>query len=138
MSRSKIHGPMKRFSSLVILFLAIGSVGCAYPPGGAEHSRGGADLITSAELDELGAASTALDLIQRLRPNWLRTRGAVSFSQNSPIMVYVDRVRLGGPRTLTQIPASTVESIQFLDAMAATRQFGTDHANGAILVTTRN
>ncbi len=127
---------MQRLFSAVALLIVIGYGACAPNSRSGEPNRR-PDLISAEEVTALGSASTALDLVQTLRPNWLRTRGTVSFNQLSPIVVYVDRMRLGGPRLLSQVPATTVESISFLDAMAATRQFGTDHANGAILVATR-
>jgi hypothetical protein len=46
-------------------------------------------------------------------------------------------MRFGGPGALQQINASAIESISYRDGSTATQRFGTDHGNGAILVTSR-
>jgi hypothetical protein len=53
------------------------------------------------------------------------------------IKVYQDGVPSGGLGSLSQISTAAIISIHYLDGMAATQRFGTDHGNGAILVRTR-
>ncbi len=81
--------------------------------------------------------STAFDVVQRLRPHWLEVRGRDSFRSPSSIVVYVDNVRMGDPATLRQMSVTNLREIQFIDAITATRLYGTNHGAGAILVRTR-
>lgn len=95
-----------------------------------------AQMITADEIREANA-NTAYEAVSRLRPGWLRKRGVSSLNREGTILVYQDGMRFGGPGSLQQINANAIESIRFLDGSAATQRFGTDHGNGAILVTSR-
>ncbi|NIP81205.1 MAG: hypothetical protein GWM90_19100 [Gemmatimonadetes bacterium] len=83
---------------------------------------------------------TALDAIRRYRPMWLRTtRGQDSFTSQGRrgLRVYMDDVQYGGLESLQNLGVTNIEEMRFLDKREATTRFGTDHAEGAILVTTR-
>lgn len=108
---------------------------CATGAPGA--SRPDPNLITRAEIDR-ESPSSAYDLIQNLRPIWLRERGAVSFTEETDIIVYLDGSRLGGRSELRNIYTQNIESLEFLDTRRATNRFGTGHVNGAILIRTRS
>ena len=54
-----------------------------------------------------------------------------------PIIIYMDDVRLGEPSSLTNIPASRVKEIRFMNARDATTRYGTGHSSGVILVLTK-
>jgi hypothetical protein len=75
--------------------------------------------------------SNAFDLIQQLRPQYLRRRGA----SQAPA-VFLDNIPRGGVDALRQIPALDVAEIRYLDSRAATQQFGTGYSGGIILVLT--
>ena len=102
------------------------------------------NVIVVEEIDAIRTeVSTARDLIQRLRPGFLRSRGASSFgnaANGSPTpstQVVVDGAPRGGLSALTQIPAMSVREIRYLNAADATIQYGTGYDAGAILVFTR-
>jgi len=116
-------------------FLVLVLVACA--AGNSSVPRTNPNLITRVEIDEAGP-STVYDLIQKLRPLWLRERGAVSFTDETDLAVYLDRSRMGGREELRTIYSQNVESLEFLDARRATNQFGSGHVNGAILIRTRS
>lgn len=118
-------------AAVAALFL----VACASGPPGAP--RPNPNLITRAEIDEAGPSS-AYELIQKLRPVWLRERGAVSFTDETDLVVYLDGSRMGGRSELRSIHTHNIESVEFLDARKATNRFGTGHVNGAILIRTRS
>jgi hypothetical protein len=82
-----------------------------------------------AELEPLGQMS-ALQAIQRLRPQWLRTR-----SGDAPVL-YVDNARRGNSNDLGSMMISEIDHMEYMDASDATNRFGTGHFGGAILVTT--
>lgn len=98
--------------------------------------RPNSDQITRVEIDEAGP-SDLYTLVQNLRPLWLRERGAVSFTDETDVVVYLDGTRMGGRESLRGIHSSNVETLQFYNAQRATARFGVGHVNGAILVTTR-
>jgi hypothetical protein len=124
-----------------------------------QEPRGANEVITREQVEGASAASVH-DLVQRLRPEWLRTRGNNSFSEggkvwttgemgsadrgynivvvpgSDAIVAYLDNARLGGPETLRQISAANVQRVEFISAGEATYRWGINHSHGAILVTT--
>ena len=124
----------------LFLLLAAGVAGCASPSGGApatQQSRpraGSRNVITAEEITTIDVQN-ALQAVQRLRPNFLQTRGNVSITQGKQeIVVYIDQTRMGGPSALAQIPITEVREIQYLSGTDATQRFGTGHGSGAIIV----
>lgn len=109
---------------------ACASRGGTAPPGG--------DVITAAEIERISAA-TAYDAIQRLRPEFLRSRGrsAAGVGNSQTPLVYIDAIRAGGLDTLRGIAAQDVEEIRWLSAADATTRYGPGHAGGVIEITTR-
>lgn len=91
--------------------------------------------------DEIRAKSAidAYEAVSRLRPDWLRRRGQVSIRDRraGEVVVYLDGVRHGGPRSLANIRIEMVLAMEYLGASDATTRFGTGHGGGAILVRTR-
>jgi hypothetical protein len=78
--------------------------------------------------------NTAYDAVQRLKPNFLATRGYSGFDRRS---VYLNGVRLlGGVDNLRNIEASSVRQIVFLSPIEATARYGTGNGAGALLVDT--
>ena len=116
------------------LLLVLAAAACA-SSGTARASRPDADLITRAEIDEAGPSS-AYDLIQKLRPTWLRKRGNTSFTQETDLVVYLDGVRMGNRDALRNISTNAIQSIEYLDSRRATNRFGSGHVAGAILIHT--
>ena len=80
---------------------------------------------------------SAYNAIERLRPIWLRARGAPSLTASNPYpVVYVDGMRHGDIDDLHTIPTGDVDTISYMSPSDATTRFGTDHTSGAILLTT--
>lgn len=117
----------------LVLCLAAGACAGAGTTGGP---RINANLISRAEIEEAGPSS-AYDLVQKLRPIWLRKRGNTSFTQETDVVIYFDGVRMGEREALREISSTNVESLEFLDARRATARYGEGHVAGAILVRTR-
>ncbi len=107
---------------------------CATP--GNRQSSSNAPTITVEEIQE-NAARNAYDLIRNIRPGWLRPRARVTLSGATPVAVYLDGVRTGGPEALYEVQTQQISAANFLDGPSATQRFGTDHGGGAILITTR-
>lgn len=118
----------------IALMLALGACGPTTSGKAAPRNR---NLITADEIAAANAA-TAYDVVKRLRPEFLRTRGvtpAHGMQAPSPV-VYVDGSLYGPLSTLSSITASSIHSIEYLNAMDATQRFGINHDAGAIMVVT--
>jgi hypothetical protein len=127
---------MRTLRVVLALFLVIGTA-CA-TSGRTAAPRRDSELITIEELTATEAA-TMHQVIQRLRPNWLRSRGQVSIQSpaaGNPV-VYIDDTRMGGVESLHSIIPSEVQEVRHLNAADATNRFGTGHAGGAIIVRRR-
>ena len=103
------------------------------PAAPAPRVRRTPDLITAAEIDGT-TASDALDLVQRLRPQWLRARAA---SPGDEVVVYVNGGRLGSVSELRSMKAESIREMRFIRSEEAVARFGTGHSAGVILVTMR-
>lgn len=120
----------KRFLVLA-LALALGTAGCASSGGGGSRPAGSSsNRIVQAELEALPQMN-ALLAIERLRAQWLRTRSG------DPPQLYVDGARRGNIQNLTSMLTTEIGQIEYMSASDATNRFGTGHAGGAILVTSR-
>ncbi len=120
-------------ATLIAFALALGLVGCATGTGSARPPGASADRIVQAELEPLGQLD-ALQAVQRLRSQWLRSRGGATGEQ--PVL-YVDGTRRGGAEELRFIRADEIASMEYMSASDATTRFGTGHGGGAIMVTSR-
>lgn len=123
-------------ASLATCVLAL-AAGCATR---AATPRAEADLLTAEQLAGHGHQN-AYDAIRQLRPQWLRSaRGQSSIVESSSsqrgLRVYVDGILFGKASDLRSLEVRAVREIRFLDAGKATLQYGTNHAEGAVVVTT--
>ena len=132
-ARSYLRPPMG--SILVVLPLL---AGCATT---GQSSSGRGDIITQEEIQEWGSTfSSAYQIVEQLRPHWLRKRGKVSLDPNSTtdyIVVYEDRNRMGDPDVMRTMPAQNVREIQRYSSGEAIRFGPPDHPHGAIMVRTK-
>ena len=130
---------MRRASSraAAIALIAVFLAGCSGAASGPRAPRANVNVITA---EEIAAAhqSDAYSLVQNLRPNWLRARGASSLANPEIVQVYLDGSRLGGTDYLRQIATQSISRLQYLSGVDATQRFGLDHGAGAILVSTRD
>ncbi len=129
----------------LVLFALFAVLGCASGGGSSSTQTGSStprqqrttrDVIAQAEIERT-EVSNALDLIQRLRPEFLRPRGAGGV-QSVPVAIYVDGIKQSSASVLSSVPKNLVVEIRFINATDATTRFGSDHGNGAVLVTTRH
>ena len=121
----------------VILVLVAWAIACA--TAGAPGEGGDRDVLTRAQLEEVSHLN-AYDAVRRLKPIWLRTeRGQDSFLAQGRrgLRVYVDGIPYGDKESLRTLQVQTIEDMRYLDKREATRQFGTDHSEGALLIRTR-
>lgn len=122
---------MRYRTGLLITAIALG--GCLH------WGRAGTSTapLTAAEISRIDVR-TAYDAVERLRPEFLRTRGTTSMITAAPdaVIVYVDGVRFGGAEALREIPAELVVSIIRISAADANMKHGLGHTVGALEVRT--
>ena len=101
-------------------------------------TRGSRNVLTEADMMK-SSARDALQMIQTLRPDWLRSRGsAASISGGvSEVVVYLNGQRFGGPEALSQFQPTSLKEARYISASEATNRFGTGHNSGAILLRTK-
>ena len=95
------------------------------------------NVITATQLSGMSSAS-AYQVIQRLRPQFLRTRGPTTILNHAEheIGVYVDNMLLGGVSELRHLPASELLEIRYLSATDAATRYGGEHPSGVIAIKT--
>jgi hypothetical protein len=116
---------------------------CASAGGGASGKTQNPSVISQEEI-EASSASNAFEVIQRLRPSFLRARGAVhgtpgaaNAMENVDLVVYLNENRLGGSDQLRQVAVSDIREIRYFNSSEATTKWGTGHSAGAIQIVSR-
>ena len=122
---------MRRPAALPLFALALLVAACAGTGGGATP-RSSSDVITLEELEAVESFS-AYDAINRLRPQWLRSR----VPGQDPV-VFIDGSRLGGPEVLRSIRVSTLSEIRYRNGRDATTRYGTGFGGGSIEMRSRS
>jgi hypothetical protein len=128
---------MRHLSGLLArsALLAFGAA-CATSSRATSHEpRPGGDTITRSQIEQRNFR-TALEAVQALHANWLRTRGVDSFNSPTPIWVYLDESRVGGLDALRFITPRSVAVIRRYDGLQAAARWGLGHSQGVIHVET--
>lgn len=140
---------MRRFAfrHTLLALVAAGGIACGASSGSSVVPSGGTsapsparsdrNLITLEDLRD--ARETNLyDVVLRLRPDWLRSRGPTSFnagtsSQGSDaVNLYQDLQRLGTVDMLKSMSISSATSLRYYSASDAQMRFGVGNPNGAV------
>jgi len=129
-------------SRRVLAAVMIALVACA-SGGGPSAKTQNPSVISQDEIEE-SSASNAFEVIQRLRPSFLRTRGAVHGTPGAAnamemvdLVVYLNENRLGGTDQLRQIATTDIREIRYFNSSEATTKWGTGHSAGAIQIVSR-
>ena len=121
----------------VITILAVS--GCA--SGGSSSTsdtRRDPNRISAEEIANL-PSGTAYDAVRRLRPAWLRSRGALSISttgSGSLPRVFVDDRDYGSVGSLRDFNLDAVGEMEYMSASDATTRYGTGYPGGIIKLRT--
>ena len=140
----------------LVTAIAAGSWGCA--SGGGSTNVGGdaaagvsaartstrrnPDIISESEITSRASdAANALQIVQKLRPQMLQSRGLGSptdvTGETARPRVYVDNISYGDVGSLSNLTATQIREIKFVNSRDATTIWGTGHMGGVILVTTK-
>lgn len=130
----------KRLCASVLMVAAMACASgssSANEPNTATTSGRNADVITAEELADPSVASgDALEAVQRLRPRFLMTRGAMSVRNVTAGSVHVSID--GGPLltvdNLSRLRPNQIAEIRYLNASDAAQRFGTNAASGAVIL----
>ncbi|HTI03992.1 MAG TPA: hypothetical protein VL549_01645 [Gemmatimonadales bacterium] len=111
------------------------------PPLAAQEPRSSSKLITESEIDRARPnVANAFDVVQLLRPRWLRSRdiarlpGVRNDMAMERIHVYIDDRDMGDVEYLKSIPAEQIYTLKFVSMTEAGSRFGPTDGPG-ILVT---
>lgn len=137
----------RRCSSLAAVVLAAGctagqsSLAELSPTPHSTYNRvAGANstVLAHEEIRSVEVGPSALELLRRLRPEFLTTHGIPNprDAAETYAMVYLDGIRLGGLETLQDIPVSTILEIRYLRSTAAAELVGKNFRGGVIAVQT--
>lgn len=120
---------------LLAFALPLGLWSCASGSAGPSRDRN----VISAEEIEAAEVRTAYELVERLRPLWLRSRGDRSTHLTTEIVVYQDNTMLGDIEMLRSIPIDLVDSVRSLDSAEAGRLagLGSRHVERVIMIVTK-
>jgi hypothetical protein len=136
----------------ILLFVLLAVI-VAHAPVEAQSSPRKDRNRISAEEIQAATAQDAHQLVQRLRPHWLRMRGRSSLQTREAempgggtgqvlapreIIVYLNGGRYGTHESLRSLHLDGITDMEYMDGPSATQRFGTGHPHGAILVTIRN
>lgn len=147
-----------------VLAVALG-IGALAPAVHAQDSarveKPSADLITRSQIEET-KMTTAYDVVQSLRGNWLVERmpvpqmrsstspdtskktsydmttngaGRSAPGQAGGVQVYLDGTRVGGTDELKNMRAADIASIRHYNGTDAQARFGIGHGSGVVFVT---
>lgn len=122
---------MHRTSSRIAALLFLGLAGaCATTTDGGP--RRDSEVITADQIAEF-VGTDAYEVVQRLRPAWLRGRSAAD-----PPVVFVDGIRMGGVEVLRTLQTTSFREIRHRSGAEATTLYGTGVGGGTIEVRTRS
>lgn len=101
-------------------------------------NRGSSDVLTREEINQ-SSATTALELLQQLRPQFLRSRGSTSIQNPRPDypVVYMNEVRHGTVESLRTVMVEEIDEVRFISGADATTRWGTGHGAGVIQILAR-
>jgi len=121
---------MKR--GLVLAPLVFGfALACASGGQSSGRTLASRDVITAQEVADASLSTqSAYEVVQRLRPRWLRPRGGV------PAIV-INNVPSGDLERLRSISGADVSEMRYISAQDATTRWGTGFVGGAIEVIMR-
>ena len=134
-------------SLVPLVFLA----GCIHPRAmrpGADRS-GGTIYITQGQIERCGAHN-AWEALQRLAPQFtfredrngqpstLERQGHTSILLSDAPRIFLDGTEVADFRSLNQLAANTLASIEILSALDGTTYYGSNAVSGVILIRTKN
>ena len=123
---------MTRKLSWLLMVAGVLLSACGLPAAGTA-SPGAQNLLSSEQMVAVNAP-TAYEAVQRLRPEWLSTRGPAALTNLDPdvVSVYLGGNHIGGPEALRNLRPDDVKELRYFEAAEAGARFGMGHSRGVI------
>lgn len=127
-----------RSKSYALLASAILLAACASAGEPPPDGRGDRYLLTQQQL-ATSNADNVFDALEKLRPEWLTSRGPVSITNSEPSManVFMNGQMLGKPEILRDVRITDIAHVRYWPAGPAAAKFGMGHPRGVIEITSR-
>jgi hypothetical protein len=94
--------------------------------------------ISFEEIQQRGQYSNLYDVVEHLRPRWLRSQGPDTFTgEQGQVQVHMNGNLLGSVDVLRRMSPVGVTSLEWVPPIQAAAQFGLNHSHGAIIVSTK-
>jgi len=114
------------------------ALGCSTATAGSSHKGRESNVITEQEITS-SHLQTAHDVVSKLRPIYLRSRGRTS--PNAGVTdyasVFLDGQYFGDIGALRTIQAQQIREIRYFNGPDAATRFGMQFGSGAIAITTK-
>ncbi|HYD53072.1 MAG TPA: hypothetical protein VEA99_10605 [Gemmatimonadaceae bacterium] len=126
----------RRLSTILLLGLGAVTAGCLPPT-----PRPGRDLdraiLLSSQVPTQFRATTALDMLRHVRPEFLANRSrTLRLGAPTEPVVYVDGIRLAEMAMLRHVATTSIVSVRYVRGIDAVVRHGADHESGVLFVTT--
>jgi outer membrane cobalamin receptor len=144
-----MHQSRHAVGNVVVLIVYLAVVGCGGSAQRASQPTGPARrVVTADQIAKSGAKSgwDALRFTMRSismketrdgRPARIERRGNSSLYLDDQVQVFLDGLRIFAYEVLDDMPASDIERIEVLSGVDATTRYGTNAADGVIVIYTR-
>jgi outer membrane cobalamin receptor len=136
-------------SSVILLGLTLAAGGCGGSSGKTDRRPAPAHRAVTAEQIAKSGAKSAWDAVRFTvrtiavkesrdgRPARIERRGNSSLYLDDQVQVFIDGLRIFEFQVLDDMPASDIDRIEVLSGLDATTHYGTNAADGVILIYTR-
>jgi hypothetical protein len=124
----------------LLFFLTLATaIACASAAGGGTTVDTNSPNIITADQIAASAQTNAYDVVSRLRPNFLKSRGRTTvYGQGSDYpTVFLDGQSYGDLSSMRNIAASQISSIHFIRGTDAVTTYGMQYGAGVIDIRTR-
>lgn len=122
--------------SILALF-AVGLGACASTDG-TRSSQGNDDRLVFQELSMSLSGKTSYEVVEEMRPQWLRKRGRSSINNPEEVKVYLEGTAYGSVQSLKDFSAENVDYVEHLSSGEAQFRFGPGNTQGALVVYLRS
>jgi hypothetical protein len=108
-------------------------IACASSGGSGTRPHRDPNLITEQEIESSGETN-GLDVVTRLRPMFLKTRGrsTINGPESEYASVFLDGQYYGGLNSLRNIVAQQIHEIRYLNGPDAVSKYGMRYGSGAV------
>jgi hypothetical protein len=123
-------------ATLALAWLA--AAACARPAVESAGAPGSRTVLTQQQLSATNARNL-YEAIEKLRPDWLTSRGPTSVTDDSPSVasVYINGTMIGKADALRDFAILDVTEVRYWDVGQASARFGMGHPRGVIELSRR-